>query len=204
MLMPSSCEQAPALMTEGGKYLMIPQNVWFVGTANHDETTKDFADKTYDRSHVMELPRHREEFPVATVKPTDPISMAALQSAFESAKGRFGEDAGKAYRFLEETFGDMFEKNFNIGWGGRLQRQMAEYVPVVMACGGSAGEAVDHILATKILRKIRDRYDNRVEHLLALRDSIKESWKTLDGINKPQKALRICAMELDRLGHSEE
>lgn len=34
----------------------IPQNVWFVGTANHDETTKDFADKTYDRAHVMKLP----------------------------------------------------------------------------------------------------------------------------------------------------
>lgn len=204
MLMQSSCEQAPTLMAEGGKYLKIPQNVWFVGTANHDETTKDFADKTYDRAHVMELPRHHEEFSMDNVKPKDPISMAALQNAFESAKERYGEEAGKAYRFLEGALGDMLEKKFNVGWGNRLQRQMDDYVPVVMACGGSVGEAVDHILATKILRKIRDRYDNREEHLLALRDRINDRWKTLDGTSKPKRALGICGMELARLGHSEE
>jgi 5-methylcytosine-specific restriction endonuclease McrBC GTP-binding regulatory subunit McrB len=37
--------------------LIIPPNVWFVGTANQDETTLEFADKTYDRAHVMELER---------------------------------------------------------------------------------------------------------------------------------------------------
>ena len=36
--------------------LPLPRNVWFVGTANHDETTVAFADKTYDRAHVQELP----------------------------------------------------------------------------------------------------------------------------------------------------
>jgi 5-methylcytosine-specific restriction endonuclease McrBC GTP-binding regulatory subunit McrB len=44
-------EPAPSRLAEG-RLLAIPSNVWFVGTANHDETTMGFADKTYDRSHV--------------------------------------------------------------------------------------------------------------------------------------------------------
>ena len=59
--MTAPVEPAPANL-RNGRTLTIPQNVWFVGTANHDETTKDFADKTYDRAHVMELPRNRAQF----------------------------------------------------------------------------------------------------------------------------------------------
>jgi 5-methylcytosine-specific restriction endonuclease McrBC GTP-binding regulatory subunit McrB len=54
-LMSASANAAPKLLKDG-RILKIPANVWFIGTANHDETTKDFADKTYDRAHVMELP----------------------------------------------------------------------------------------------------------------------------------------------------
>ena len=45
-----------------GSRLPLPRNVWFVGTANHDETTVAFADKTYDRAHVQELPSRHEPF----------------------------------------------------------------------------------------------------------------------------------------------
>jgi hypothetical protein len=44
--------------------LIIPPNVWFVGTANQDETTLEFADKTYDRAHVMELERSQQSFEI--------------------------------------------------------------------------------------------------------------------------------------------
>ena len=56
-LMESSMENAPKRLVEGRK-IRVPKNVWFIGTANHDETTSELADKTYDRSHIMTLPRH--------------------------------------------------------------------------------------------------------------------------------------------------
>ncbi len=36
----------------------------FIRSANHDETTKEFADKTYDRAHVMEVKRSEEEIDI--------------------------------------------------------------------------------------------------------------------------------------------
>ncbi len=77
-LMTHTVESAPALFKEGNK-LLVPENIWFVGTANHDETTKDFADKTYDRSLVMEFPHRPQPFTVTPPKRRDPISYAALQ-----------------------------------------------------------------------------------------------------------------------------
>ncbi|MBK6978922.1 MAG: hypothetical protein IPH28_19000 [Cytophagaceae bacterium] len=44
----------------GGK-LKIPENVRFIGTANHDETTLEFAPKTYDRSNLMEMPKNHPD-----------------------------------------------------------------------------------------------------------------------------------------------
>ena len=44
-------------LVKGGK-LKIPENVRFIGTANHDETTLEFAPKTYDRSNLMEMPKN--------------------------------------------------------------------------------------------------------------------------------------------------
>ena len=44
-------------MLRDGRQILVPKNVWFIGTANHDETTNELADKTYDRSHVMTLPK---------------------------------------------------------------------------------------------------------------------------------------------------
>ena len=199
-LMTAPVESAPSLLKEGRK-LWIPSNVWFVGTANHDETTKDFADKTYDRSHVMELPRHRENFQInMQLDPRQPIAYNVLKQAFEKAKEQNSGKASEAYQFLESNLGEILGKSFRVGWGNRLERQMEDYVPVVIAAGGSIGEATDHILATKILRKIRDRYDNNVADLRELQNCISKSWENLDQKNQPERSLDIISDELRRLG----
>ncbi|MBF6723676.1 hypothetical protein HN240_19020, partial [Acinetobacter baumannii] len=41
-----------------GRDVRLPPNLWFIGTANHDETTDSFADKTHDRAFVLDLPKH--------------------------------------------------------------------------------------------------------------------------------------------------
>ena len=204
VLMTAVLDPAPKLLSDGGTKLMVPTNVWFVGTANHDETTRDFAPKTYDRAHVMELPRTKAKFRPEDFQPRNPISLSALESAFERAVDAHQDDATKAYAFLHEHLGDTLGQRFRVGWGNRLERQMSRYLPVVVAAGGSVGEATDQILATKLLRKIRDRHDNRSEDIVALRDRIETDWPQLDKETKPVRSLDLLANELHRLGQDDD
>ena len=204
VLMTAAVDPAPKLLADGGTKLMVPSNVWFIGTANHDETTRDFAPKTYDRAHVMELPRTREKFAPESFQPGNPISLHALESAFESAVDAHQADAARAYAFLQEPhFGEMLDGRFRVGWGNRLERQMSRYLPVVVAAGGSVGEAADHFLATKLLRKISDRHENRREDIVALRDLIRTNWPQLDKEMQPVRSLELLAKELHRLGQDD-
>jgi len=182
----------------GNDTLVIPPNVWFVGTANQDETTLEFADKTYDRAHVMELARSQESFDIPKFPARHPISYQALTAAFKEAQKQYNSGATKAFRFLNDSLYDLLERKFKIGWGNRLERQMCHYIPVVLAAGGSLTEATDHILATKILRKIRDRHDTQPADLKELQNAIKDYWSELDA-NEPVKSLKILELELQRL-----
>lgn len=203
VLMPHAVDPAPALFIEGSK-LPIPPNVWFVGTANHDETTKDLADKTYDRAHVMQFPHRPEPFDINRPSPRPPVSVAALQKAFDIAASRRRASADKAIDFLESEVRGPLADYFEVGWGPRLERQMRRYVPVVVAAGGSVGEATDHVLAMRLLRKIKNRHDNRPEHLEALRQRIEESWPGLDKRSKPSRSVDLLVSELRRLGRAPE
>ena len=76
---------------------------------------------------------------------------------------------------------------------------------MVIAAGGSLGEATDHVVATKLLRKLRDRHDTRREDVQDLRDSLSKAWSSLVGKSKgaPQRSLEILDAELRRLGAEE-
>lgn len=200
----ASLEPPLPKLLRGGRRLVIPRNVWFVGTANHDETTKDFADKTYDRGHVMELPRKPEPFEPTAPRARPPIAFRALEAAFDEAGKTHQAEAKRAYRFLTEKLGDLLADRFRVGWGNRLERQMDAFVPVVLAASGSIGEATDHILATKLLRKIKDRHDMRADDLVALRNRLDEAWKGLDPKHQPIQSRTLIKEELKRLGNAEE
>jgi hypothetical protein len=172
-------DPAPRLFVDG-RTLPLPRNVWFIGTANHDETTKDFADKTYDRAHVMELPRHPGEFEVRSIRDQEPISLQALQNAFADARRKHLTKANEAYTTLKDALGETLPRRFAVNWGNRLERQISEYVPVVVESGGSVGEALDHIIATKLIRKIRNRHDNRPEHIKELLDQLQLGLQKID------------------------
>ena len=78
--------QKPTGLFRDQSTLTLPRNVWFIGTANHDETTVEFADKTYDRALVMELPRHRQTFRAKCRAERSPVSYKALLRAFVEAR----------------------------------------------------------------------------------------------------------------------
>jgi|NOAtaT_7_FD_contig_51_760006_length_11787_multi_3_in_0_out_0_2 hypothetical protein len=188
----------PALFQN--KDLLLPPNIWFVGTANQDETTLEFADKTYDHAHVMELHQQAKAFNVGKTEPRPPVSYSALTDAFNEARKNHPNKAKEAWEFINESeLHDLLNKRFRLSWGNRLERQVDSFVPVVVAAGGTVGEATDHIFATKILRKLRDRHDTNIDDLKRLQDHIVENWQFLDESSNPVQSLNILQEEIHRL-----
>jgi hypothetical protein len=181
------------------KDLLLPPNIWFIGTANQDETTLEFADKTYDRAYVMELHQQTESFNVGRIEPRQPVSYSALTKTFNEAKRSHLDKAKESWEFINESELRDLLKRFRLGWSNRLKRQVDSFVPVVVAAGGTVGEATDHILATKVLRKLRDRHDNRTDDLKQLQTYIQKNWEVLDQSSKPVQSLNILQEEMQRL-----
>jgi len=165
-----------------GCRLPVSPNIWFMGTANRDETTKDIADKTYDRSNVLELPVKHPIYPVTQIT-TSPstISYKHLKLAFQKAQAdnQYQEAVEKAWNFFE-VMRPFLGKRMGIGWGNRLKTQLSIYLPVLCASGGNLGEAVDDILALKVLRKVRDRYEIQYKDLEDLLKELGAAWKKVD------------------------
>lgn len=177
-----------------GRFLHFPKNVWIVGTANHDETTKDFAPKTYDRSMVLELPNEPKSFTLKKVQPRQPVAYIAIIEAFEEAAGNYSSEANKAIKWMEDKLRDEFSERFNIGWGGRLESQIRRFLPVILASGGTMGEAIDHILASRVLRKIKGKHDNDEADLEAVKTILETSWP--DKHRAPSASLKLINKEL--------
>ena len=189
---------APRLMVDG-RHLPIPPNVWFVGTANHDESTAEFADKTYDRAHVMEMPRKTEDahFEVQPHGRRNPISYERLEAAFANAADSQAPAVKKATLWLRKAaFAKTLEQRFRVGWGNRLENQLASYLPVVVEAGGSVGEAMDHLLETKVLRKLKDRHDVRAAALEEFSEQLMTAWDKLDKKNPPERCIALLDNEI--------
>jgi hypothetical protein len=175
----------PAKLIIDGTHLAIPENVWFIGTANHDETTVGFADKTYDRAFVLELPWRHPDLPVTASAPPEPLGLRHISRAFGEAQATHGAQADDIIQFLDTHWRKRFAEELRIGWGNRLEMQIKDFAPVVVAAGGSPGEAMDHLLATRILRSVRGRYDIHADTLDTLRTDLVESLTQFDSTHEP-------------------
>lgn len=130
--------------------ILLPQNVWFVGTANKDDSTFIITDKVYDRATPIEI-NTKSEF--IDAPDTDPmiISHEYLQSLFDQAweKHPLTDEAKEKL----ETLDRFITKNFKVTFGNRIMKQIRSFVPVYVACGGTENEALDYMVARKIFRK---------------------------------------------------
>lgn len=173
----SRLPHAPRMLVEGRR-IRVPRNVWFIGTANHDETTNEFADKTYDRAHVMTLPRHDGTFAIRTLDPTG-YSFGSLVERFDDARSKHELEVKE---LLEELttgpLGSVLQERFQLGWGNRFERQALRFISVFIASGGNREDALDHLLASRVLRrgKVVGRYDIMVEDLKAVKQALDHTW----------------------------
>ena len=131
--------------------LKLPYNMWFIGTANNDDSTFAISDKVYDRAMVLNLDEKCERF---TAPKTKNIHMSA-ENFRRLVKEAFTEYeiTGRNLKRLEALDKYLIE-HFHITFGNRIMKQIRQYIPVYVSCGGTELEALDDILSKKIIRKL--------------------------------------------------
>ena len=135
--------------------LILPDNVYFIGTANNDDSTFAISDKVYDRSMVMNLDYRCDPF--IGEDDYDPITISddTLKALFVKAQQEYA--LTKRGRSHIKEFDKYLSEIFQVTFGNRIRRQIEKYVPIYIACGGTEEEALDDILAKKVLRKLESQ-----------------------------------------------
>ena len=142
-------ESDPKQLRNG--HIKLPKNMWFIGTANNDDSTFAISDKVYDRAMIMDLDKKAEPFAAPREKnlhiTSDRFDELAAQAVKEYTL------SGRNRKRLEKLDEYMIE-NFHITFGNRIMKQINTYIPVYVSCGGDELEALDDILAKKVMRKL--------------------------------------------------
>ncbi len=147
-LISSSQPSDPAHIIEGK--LHIEQNIWFIGTANNDDSTFTITDKVYDRAMSLFFDNKGIPFEAPHTSPMV-VSYDFLNSLFNRALNDYPLSSKTMEKFSE--LDDFVITNFKLAFGNRILKQMNAFVPAFVACGGTETEAVDYIFKSKILKK---------------------------------------------------
>lgn len=186
-LVPSSWINDPKNLRDGK--LLIPQNTWYVGTANNDDTTFAVSDKVYDRALTINIDTKGVPFEAPDTPPMR-ISFAYLDSLYKKAIEE--NPVEQKYLDMIEELDNYVIKKFRVAFGNRIMKQLKIFVPVYVACGGTVLEGIDHILATKVFRKFESL------NLSLIRDEIKGLINYLDTLFG-KNSMASCIEFLDRL-----
>ena len=145
-------EKDPILLRNGK--LKLPRNMWFIGTANNDDSTFAISDKVYDRAMVINLDKKAEVFEGERTEELT-LSIDHLEELFINAQNEYGITDRNLRRIKE--LDKYLTETFRITFGNRIMKQIRAYVPVVVASGGEELEAIDDILSRKVLRKLESK-----------------------------------------------
>ncbi len=146
-------ENDPKLLQKNGK-LRLPTNMWFVGTANNDDSTFSISDKVYDRAMVLNLDKKAVPFEAKSCKGMK-LSAVRLEELFARAQREYAISDRNIRRL--KCLDEYMIKTFHITFGNRIMKQIRSYVPVIVGCGGSELEGLDDILSRKVFRKLESK-----------------------------------------------
>ena len=139
----------PAGLKDGR--IKLPVNMWFIGTANNDDSTFAISDKVYDRAMVLDLDRKSERFVAPKTKPLH-ISADHFAKLADAATKEYAVSSRNRARL--QMLDQYLIEHFHITFGNRIMKQINTYIPVFIACGGDELVALDDILAKKVIRKL--------------------------------------------------
>jgi hypothetical protein len=142
-------ESDPALLVDGR--VRLPVNMWFIGTANNDDSTFAISDKVYDRAMVVDLDRKSERFIAPRTNPR-PISAEYFGKLAEEAMQGYSVSGRNSRRL--QLLDQYLVEHFHVTFGNRIMKQIRGYIPVFIACGGDELVALDDILSKKVIRKL--------------------------------------------------
>lgn len=150
-----------------GHTVKIPKNVWFIGTANRDESTFEISDKVYDRAQTMNFNKRAPKIR-SFGEPMQQrfVAYDMLTALFEQAKisGQFEAEENVTIQKAEKLLAP-----YNISFGNRILNQMETFVKIYCACFGdksnAVNEAVEKILFSKVVAKLETKVVENKEAL---------------------------------------
>lgn len=188
-LVPSVWPTDPKHLFDGK--LRLPDNMWYIGTINNDDSTFAVTDKVYDRAIPIDINTKGKYFEAPW---TDNLSLS-----YKHLEGMFQECKIK-YKVSEESLRKLAElddyviEHFRLAFGNRIVKQLEEFVPAYVGCGGTEIDGLDFVLCHKILRKfealnlsfIRDEIGGLITYLNKNfgKSNMKESKEYLERLQK--------------------
>lgn len=172
----ASLVTGPQLLEEG-KTISIPENVWFIGTANKDESTFEITDKVYDRAQVMNFKNRAKGTKLDKNVEKKFIPFGTLKTLFNKAKKEYEFDC--ASNPAINDIDDYLKEHFKVSFGNRILDQINKFVPVYVAASFVSKpkndaeqntfiyEALDYQITNKVLRKLEyiDMTGEEIEEL---------------------------------------
>lgn len=147
-LVPTAWDGDPVKM-DGGK-IHVADSKWFIGTANNDDSTFTITDKVYDRAMPIELNERADAFE-CEVQPHCNVTAEHLEYLFQKAQVDYP---------ISDELMDKMQKldnylitRFKLSFGNRIMKQLYDFIPVYVACGGTELGGMDYIVARKVLKK---------------------------------------------------
>ena len=163
----------PPVKLENG-FVRIPENSYFIGTANRDDSTFTITDKVYDRAITLEFLKKNDAFTVSENVEKIHVTASALRGLYAAAEA----DSANAFNAqdkarLDKISGFVYD-TFDVAVGNRILNQLEKIVPAFIACGGTKEDALDFMLCKKLFSKLEGRFEDYVkpalEETLALMD----------------------------------
>ncbi len=131
--------------------IKLPVNMWYIGTANNDDSTFAIASKVYDRAMIMNLDEKAKAFEAPRTKKVK-ISVDHFNQLIKESIKEYAITERNVKRIQE--LDKYMVKTFQVSFGNRILKQIKMYIPIMIACGGAEIEAIDDIVCKKIMRKL--------------------------------------------------
>ena len=171
---PSGWDSDPKFIQKGR--FKLPENMWYICTINNDDSTFAISDKVYDRAIPININNKGVPFEVPEDKKYHMhmcVSYKHLEEMFLDAQEKYKVSQENIDKF--NAMDDYVIEHFRLAFGNRIVKQLKEFVPVYVACGGTEIDGLDYVLCNKILRKfeslnlayIRDEIDGYIDYLNA-------------------------------------
>ncbi len=167
-IVPNSWPTDPRHIVNG--QLKIPPNMWYIGTANNDDSTFAITDKVYDRAMPIDINTKGVAFEAPDTEPVN-INYKHFENLLNHAKATYvvSDENLKKINLLD----DYVIEHFRIAFGNRIVKQLRDFVPAYVGCGGTEIDGLDYVLAHKVFRKfealnlsyIRDEIDGLLAYI---------------------------------------